>query len=166
MVDRLRINRHTRDLVLRVDVKHHVVILDGEVPSTLAKRAAGDDTWDTPGVADVSNLLTVAAGPTIVGQVAGRVEPLDLTVVEAPTVHPGLRVRDVMTSDPRTVPASSTVGTAARIMRDADIGAVIVEEEDGTIAGVLTDRDILVRGVAEEGDLGAMPIADEKSPGW
>src|SRR5215203_6410314 len=62
VVYRLRENPHTREHVLRVDVKDHVVILDGEVPTTLAKRAAGDDAWDTAGVADVSNLITVA-GP-------------------------------------------------------------------------------------------------------
>ena len=40
-------------------MKQSVVILGGEVDSTLAKRAAGDDAWDTPGVVDVSNQLTI-----------------------------------------------------------------------------------------------------------
>lgn len=57
VVDRLRENPHTSDAVIQVDVKQRVVVLGGEVSSTLAKRAAGDDAWDTPGVVDVSNQL-------------------------------------------------------------------------------------------------------------
>lgn len=59
VVDRLRENPYTADEDLRVDVKQAVVILGGEVATTLAKRAAGDDAWDTPGVVDVSNQLTI-----------------------------------------------------------------------------------------------------------
>ncbi len=40
-------------------MKQHVVVLGGRVGSALAKRAAGDDAWDTPGVVDVSNQLVV-----------------------------------------------------------------------------------------------------------
>jgi osmotically-inducible protein OsmY len=60
VVDRLRENPHTKDHVLEVDVKKGVVILVGEVSSAVAKRSAGDDCWDTAGVVDVSNQLTVA----------------------------------------------------------------------------------------------------------
>lgn len=59
VVDRLRENSYTKDFDLQVDVKQGVVILGGNVGSTLAKRAAGDDSWDTPGVVDVSNQLSV-----------------------------------------------------------------------------------------------------------
>ena len=61
VVDRLRGNLHTKDHDLRVDVTKNVVILTGEVSTAVAKRAAGDDCWDTPGVVDVSNQLTVVA---------------------------------------------------------------------------------------------------------
>jgi hypothetical protein len=61
VVDRLRVNPHTKDHDLQVDVKQSVVILSGEVFSAVAKRAAGDDCWDTAGVVDVSNQLIVAA---------------------------------------------------------------------------------------------------------
>jgi osmotically-inducible protein OsmY len=40
-----------------------VVILGGQAPSSIAKRVAGDDAWDTPGVVDVSNQLEVVAVP-------------------------------------------------------------------------------------------------------
>ena len=61
VVDRLRENVHTKDHDLVVDIKKGVVILTGEVSSSVAKRAAGDDCWDTLGVVDVSNQLSVSA---------------------------------------------------------------------------------------------------------
>ena len=64
VVDRLRVNPATKDDEIRVDVKRNVVILTGDVASSLAKRAAGDDAWDTPGVVDVSNQLGVAGHAT------------------------------------------------------------------------------------------------------
>jgi len=60
-VEQLHQNPHTADETIRVDVKRNVVILTGEVSSVLAKRAAGDDAWDTAGVVDVSNQLAVIA---------------------------------------------------------------------------------------------------------
>jgi osmotically-inducible protein OsmY len=59
LVDQLRGNPHTKDCDLKVDVKQGVVILGGEAPSWLAKRAAGDDAWDTEGVVDVSNQIEI-----------------------------------------------------------------------------------------------------------
>lgn len=59
IVDRLRDNPFTEPFDIKVDVKQSVVVLGGEVGSTIAKRAAGDDAWDTPGVVDVSNQLEV-----------------------------------------------------------------------------------------------------------
>jgi BON domain-containing protein len=57
VVKRLKENPLTKNDDIKVDVKQAVVILGGEVSSWLAKRAAGDDAWDTPGVVDVSNQL-------------------------------------------------------------------------------------------------------------
>jgi CBS domain-containing protein len=54
-----------------------------------------------------------------------------------------------MTADPATVPAQAPVSEAARLMAEQDIGAVLVTEE-GRLRGVLTDRDIAVRVVAEQ----------------
>jgi signal-transduction protein with cAMP-binding, CBS, and nucleotidyltransferase domain len=55
----------------------------------------------------------------------------------------------VMTSNPMTLPQRATLMDAAKAMRDRDIGAVIVVDPDGAICGLVTDRDIVVRGVAE-----------------
>lgn len=56
-------------------------------------------------------------------------------------------VRDLMTANPRTLPCTAMLADAARVMRDDDIGDVLVEK-DGKVCGILTDRDIVVRGIA------------------
>jgi CBS domain-containing protein len=68
-------------------------------------------------------------------------------------------VEEVMTRDPRTVNADDPIIDAARIMRDDDIGNVIVRQ-DGEVAGIVTDRDIVVRGVAEGVDAGSTPVRE------
>jgi CBS domain-containing protein len=68
-------------------------------------------------------------------------------------------VEEIMTRDPRTVNASDTVLDAARVMRDNDIGDVIVMD-DGQVAGIVTDRDIVVRGVAEGRDLDSTEVRE------
>ena len=68
-------------------------------------------------------------------------------------------VEEVMTRDPRTVNADDPIIDAARIMRDDDIGNVIVRQ-DGEVAGIVTDRDIVVRGVAEGVDARSTPVRE------
>jgi CBS domain-containing protein len=68
-------------------------------------------------------------------------------------------INEVMTHDPRTVSADSTLTDAARFMREDGIGAVVVERE-GAIAGIVTDRDIVVRAVADGRDPGSTRVAD------
>lgn len=55
------------------------------------------------------------------------------------------------------LPAETTVDEAAQAMRAADIGDVVVTEGP-TLAGILTDRDIVVRAVAERQDPGQMTV--------
>jgi CBS domain-containing protein len=57
-------------------------------------------------------------------------------------------IRDVMTPDPVTLPATTPLEEAARCMRDREIGDVLVSD-DGSLCGVVTDRDIVVRGLAD-----------------
>jgi CBS domain-containing protein len=60
-------------------------------------------------------------------------------------------VGDVMTRGVAYIPPTTTLTIAARMMRDHDVGDVVVAD-DGRVRGVLTDRDIVVRGVAEQLD--------------
>jgi CBS domain-containing protein len=144
VVDRLRVNTHTKDHDLRVDVKAGVVILQGVVGSRLAKRAAGDDAWDTPGVVDVSNQLEVAD-------------------VASTGVAPR-QVLDVMSPNPVVVSVEESVAVAAARMRDADIGCVVVVGTSGEVAGIVTDRDIAVRAVAEGRQPTATATGDIATP--
>jgi CBS domain-containing protein len=56
-----------------------------------------------------------------------------------------------MTPDPATCRPSDTAFDAARAMSEGDFGAVVVAEEEG-VRGILTDRDIVIRAVAEGRD--------------
>ena len=61
------------------------------------------------------------------------------------------RINEVMTADPRTCDEGDTVTEVARQMRDGDVGAILVTS-NGAVAGIVTDRDIAVRAVAEGRD--------------
>jgi CBS domain-containing protein len=60
----------------------------------------------------------------------------------------GKSVGDIMTTHPCTINAAVPASEAAQIMRDADVGAVVVVE-NGHVCGIVTDRDITVRVVAD-----------------
>ena len=63
----------------------------------------------------------------------------------------GQSIRQVMTSNPSTVEPDKTVVEAARIMKQEDAGVVPVTE-NGRLTGMVTDRDIAIRVVAEGKD--------------
>jgi CBS domain-containing protein len=63
-----------------------------------------------------------------------------------------MNIRDVMTPNPRTVSPDDSIQNAARIMREEDTGAVPVVE-NGRPVGMVTDRDIVVRSVADGGQV-------------
>ncbi|HYD87485.1 MAG TPA: CBS domain-containing protein [Vitreimonas sp.] len=58
-----------------------------------------------------------------------------------------MKIRDVMTPDVRTINPDATIREAARLMAEADVGALPVASGD-RLAGMVTDRDIVIRGVA------------------
>src|SRR3954447_6584697 len=57
-------------------------------------------------------------------------------------------VREVMTRNPRQVSVDEPIVAVARVMRDEQIGAVIVTDAD-QVRGMVTDRDLVVRAIAE-----------------
>jgi CBS domain-containing protein len=137
VVERLRDNLFTKDCDLAVDVKRGVVILRGLVDSRLAKRSAGDDCWDTLGVTDVSNQLEVA----------------DVARDEGPQ-----RTRDIMTADVVALSADASLQSAGAAMRDNDVGSVIVMH-NAAVAGIVTDRDVIVRAVADGRDVAVTSLS-------
>jgi CBS domain-containing protein len=61
------------------------------------------------------------------------------------------QVKEVMTERPATLDRAASLAEAAQLMRDRDIGDVIVVEGQD-VAGIVTDRDIVIRGVADGAD--------------
>jgi CBS domain-containing protein len=68
-------------------------------------------------------------------------------------------VEQIMTRDPRTVSASDTIVDAARVMNESDIGDVVVVDGD-KVRCIVTDRDIVVRAVAEGRDPQSTSVGD------
>lgn len=69
------------------------------------------------------------------------------------------KVREVMTEDPVVLPKDASLVEAARLMRDHGIGDVIVTDGDKA-EGIVTDRDIVVRAVAEGSDPGQVRVGE------
>jgi CBS domain-containing protein len=69
-------------------------------------------------------------------------------------------IRDVMTSNPVMMPESASALDAAKKMRDANIGDVIVMKEGDKMCGIVTDRDIVVRALAEGKDVKSVKLGD------
>ncbi|HEY0389279.1 MAG TPA: CBS domain-containing protein [Gaiellales bacterium] len=68
-------------------------------------------------------------------------------------------VGEVMTRDPVTVQSDATIVDAARLMRDRDIGPLVVVDS-GQVRGIVTDRDLVVRGLADGRDPNSVRIAE------
>jgi CBS domain-containing protein len=62
-----------------------------------------------------------------------------------------MKIRDIMTTDVTTAELCSTLEEIATIMRHEDVGAVPIVDDD-ELVGLVTDRDIVLRCVAEGGD--------------
>lgn len=60
--------------------------------------------------------------------------------------------RDIMTPDPRCINEDETLVAAAHLLRDLDVGAVPICGNDQRLKGMLTDRDIVVKCLADGGD--------------
>lgn len=77
------------------------------------------------------------------------------------------KARDIMTANPRVVTPNDSIQRAAEIMRDSDVGVVPVVDDQGSmrLAGLVTDRDIAVRVVAEGRNTGDIRLSDVMSSG-
>lgn len=74
-------------------------------------------------------------------------------------------IRDVMTVDPVMCDPSTSLADAARLMRDRDIGDVLVGDSDGRVRAIVTDRDIVVRCVADGVDVSRATLWDACTDG-
>jgi CBS domain-containing protein len=65
----------------------------------------------------------------------------------------GHQIQEIMNRQVQTVERDTTLRQVARLMLDQHIGDVLVTERDGRLCGIVTDRDVVVRGVAPGRDL-------------
>jgi CBS domain-containing protein len=76
-----------------------------------------------------------------------------------------MKIQDVMTRDPRSVTPETSARDAARLMKDEDVGIIpVVEGDSCRLVGVVTDRDLAVRLIAEGRD-GETRVGDVMSSG-
>lgn len=74
-----------------------------------------------------------------------------------------MKIQDIMTRDPRSVTPETSAREAARIMKDEGVGIVpVVDQASRRLIGVITDRDIALRIVAE-GRNSDTPVRDVMS---
>ena len=75
-----------------------------------------------------------------------------------------MKVHEIMTAHARCVGPDNTLVEAAGLMRELDVGALPVCEDD-RIAGIVTDRDIVLRSTADGRDPNSTAVRDVMSPG-
>jgi CBS domain-containing protein len=73
-------------------------------------------------------------------------------------------VREVMSGAPETVTPETTLADAAKVMDRADIGDVLVVDGTGQLRGIVTDRDIAIRAVAEGRDPNTTTVGEVMTP--
>ena len=64
-----------------------------------------------------------------------------------------------MTKNPLSLPETASLAQAARAMRDSHIGVVLVNDSSDKLAGLVTDRDIVVRAIADGQDPNHIPLS-------
>src|SRR5438552_13134251 len=75
----------------------------------------------------------------------------------------GRRVGDVMVRNVQTIDASMNLTQAAQRMRDSNVGMLPVVD-GGRLKGIVTDRDLVVRGMASGVDPSSLRVADVATP--
>lgn len=69
------------------------------------------------------------------------------------------KIRDLMTPGPIVLNEKETAADAARMMKHKAVGDVLIRADDGTLRGIVTDRDLAVRCLAE-GKHGGTPLSE------
>jgi CBS domain-containing protein len=71
-----------------------------------------------------------------------------------------MKVKDIMTSPAMFVLKDTSVSQVAIIMKDNDVGVVPVCDENGSVLGVVTDRDIVIRALSQNKNLDEIKVSD------
>jgi CBS domain-containing protein len=75
-----------------------------------------------------------------------------------------MEIRDVMTEGVVTAPPTATARQVAELMRERNVGSVVLVDEDGTLAGFVTDRDLALGALTDGRDPGDPAAAHSSSP--
>ena len=73
-------------------------------------------------------------------------------------------VKEIMSTDVISIVPEAYLESAAKKMRDHDIGFLMVSDDDNELLGVVTDRDIVCRGLAEGVSVFELSVADVMTP--
>jgi CBS domain-containing protein len=69
-------------------------------------------------------------------------------------------IEDIMTKEIHSVSEHATLRQVARVMHDQQVGDVLVTDANGKLRGIVTDRDIVVRAIADGKNLHATKVGD------
>jgi CBS domain-containing protein len=75
-----------------------------------------------------------------------------------------MQIKDVMTRGLRMIAPEATVRDAARIMDRFDLGALPVQERNGRLIGIITDRDVAMRATAKGRDADLTLVREVMTP--
>jgi CBS domain-containing protein len=75
-----------------------------------------------------------------------------------------VEIRDVMTEGVVTAQPSATVRQVAELMRERNVGSVVLLDEEGALAGFVTDRDLALGALTDGRDAGDPVLAHGSSP--
>lgn len=70
------------------------------------------------------------------------------------------QIKDVMTKPVHSVQRDATLRAVARAMKQHKIGVMLITQADGSLLGLVTDRDLVVRGMASDRDIDRTPIGE------
>lgn len=119
---------------------------------------AGMKMGDRPIEAAKSKMHEARAKATGVGSAASE------AIRESMPVADLRHVRDVMSTPAETVAPDTPISDAATVMQRKAIGNVLVVDGSGELRGIVTDRDLAIRSLAEARDPAATQIGDVMSP--
>ena len=76
-----------------------------------------------------------------------------------------MKAQDIMSKNPKSVTPQTTVQEAARLMKEEDVGVIPVVESQGSkrLVGLVTDRDLAIRHVAEGHNSASCPVSEAMS---
>src|SRR5438876_9180896 len=116
-------------------------------------------TSSSPRVIDWRSLACLPDEPMKIRGLFMRDSPLKIAQKKRRGGTMAKSVREAMTEDPRSIGASASVVEAARLMREQHIGSLPVTEDE-QLVGMITDRDITIRVVAEAADPKMTSVGD------